>query len=200
MSGGDGASSADVFLGRSGSQTLAVGTPAAATDLNILGAARVQVRNTPVLAAVPGRFAVNTTTVSSVGTIESELAAVTVPGNSLANPGDALQLRASGTFGPSAGPKTLTLYYGNAVVFSTGSQAFINSSWVLTGEILRTGPNSQLINTTFISDSSVLRSTAGVTIAAEDNAATNRVRFTAMGDVDGAVVQRSATIDWKPAN
>lgn len=197
---GDGVNVADVALRRSGLRTLSLGTAAASADINVFGTARVRVRGTSAMTAVPGRFSVNTAPFVSSGTLESDLGVVTVPGNSLANQGDALQVRASGSFGPSGGDKTLRLYFGNTLLLTTGAHEFSSATWVVTAEIIRTGPNSQIVNATFMSDSSGLRSTVVVTTAAEDDAASNLLRFTAIGDVDGAVVQRSCTVDWKPAN
>ena len=197
---GSGLSAPDVFLGRSGPRTLAVGTSAAPGDLNVFGAAQVRVRNTTTMTAVPGRFHVNATLTKSTNTTVSTLRSVSVPGGTFTKTGDALEMRCSGFFGPSGGAKTLNLHYGNSLVFTTGSQAFINASWVITAEIVRAGTTAQIVNVTFASDSSLLRSSANVTVTAEDNAASNQIRFTASGDVTGAVNQRTCTIDWKPAN
>ena len=197
---GSGLSAPDVFLGRSGPRTLAVGTSAAPGDLNVFGAAQVRVRNTTTMTAVPGRFHVDATLTKSTNTTVSTLRSVSVPGGTFTKTGDALEMRCSGFFGPSGGAKTLNLHYGNSLVFTTGSQAFINASWVITAEIVRAGTTAQIVNVTFASDSSLLRSSANVTVTAEANAASNQIRFTASGDVTGAVNQRTCTIDWKPAN
>jgi len=80
---------------------------------------------------------------SNVGTGESILFSTVLDTNSLPVNADSVVFTISGNTNSTANTKQIRLYYGGTLIFDSGSQTFNGISWVMRGEIIRTGSGSQ---------------------------------------------------------
>ncbi len=141
----------------------------------------------------------DTTQTGNTGTGEDTLFSYALPASQLANNGNAISGRASGTFATSANNKRLRFKFGATTILDTTSVAITSAaSWVLTFEIVRTGATTQKCNATLITSSSVLVATAAYTTAAETLSGAVTILVTGEGTSDNDIVGQMFKVTFEP--
>lgn len=82
---------------------------------------------------------------TAANTTETDGHTYTLPANTLSANGKAVRVRAWGQTGATANTKTVKLYLGATVVYTTGAVAANNKDWYLEAVITRTGVGTQTI-------------------------------------------------------
>jgi hypothetical protein len=96
------------------------------------------------LASVPITLFSSVGPASNTGTGETTLFSTTLDTTILPTNADSVAFTVSGTTNANANAKQIRLYYGGTLIFDSGSQTFNGISWVLRGEIVRTGSSNQI--------------------------------------------------------
>ncbi len=138
-------------------------------SVQILGETSVPAGAGGELAKLGGRLFGTAVQVLSSGTTETTFYSYTVPANTLNTTTDSLCFRASGLMTPSAFTKQLRVYFGSTVIFDTTALAITDAnSWVITGEVMQSGPHLQQCNVTFSCNSATIQSSASFVASAEN--------------------------------
>lgn len=136
--------------------------------------------------AVPpkGLLSINTTAVGNVGAGEDTLMSYTLPGKTLAVNGQTVRISAGGRFGATAGNKTLKLYVGSTVLYSTGAVAIVSDEgWALDATLWRLGATSERALTRALSSAALMIDSAAVVSPGETLA--NALNITVTGEESG---------------
>lgn len=96
------------------------------------------------LTAAPYRFVTGVGPSANTGAAETDLFTTTVNAGVMTGVGQSILIHACGQTGANGNSKTLKLYLGSTVVFSSGAIALNNKDWTFQGEIVFSGGNAQI--------------------------------------------------------
>ena len=126
--------------------------------------------------------------VTNTAGTETTILNTSVPVNTLSKTGSSLLIYACGKTAANANVKTIKLYFGSTVLFTTTAVAMNNADWTLQAEIVRTGASNQTAWVQFFS-SNTLTQSIKVTTSTESLAVNQTVKITGEGagaaDVSG---------------
>lgn len=91
-----------------------------------------------------------TTTVGNVGTGEDNLQTYTLPANSLENTGEAVRIKAWGSFANNGNAKTLKLYFGSENILNISLETSTSGQWEIESTFVRTGASAQKYTANFL--------------------------------------------------
>ena len=106
------------------------------------------------LAAIPGHNTAGllniqpTASGTGADTTEDVLYSFTLPANAFSIPGKALRVRVWGTTGATANNKTVKVYFGSSIVFTSATSAANNVPWWFEMVIVKNGTNTQIAHVT----------------------------------------------------
>lgn len=130
-------------------------------------------------------------------TDETTLWSYSLPAGTLASDGQAVRITAFGTFAANANTKTINLKFGGTTLRQFSS-TFNNQTWVMTGEVFRTGATAQfgtVRGQTGATSAPAVLTTPGATLA---NAVTIELTGQNGTASDGDIVFRSAVVEFLP--
>ena len=126
--------------------------------------------------------------VANTAGTETTLFSTSVPINTLSKTGSSLLIFTCGKTAANANVKTINVYFGSTVLFTTGAVAMNNADWTMQIEIVRTGASNQTAWVQFFSNNTLTQSIK-VTTATESLAVNQTFRVTGNGagaaDVSG---------------
>jgi len=147
----------------------------------------------------PVTLSANSTPVISAGAAETNLITYSVPANTLTNSGDRLIIRASGRFAATANAKQIKLILGSETILDTTSQIVNSGSWVIEGEIIRTGNTAQSTSAEYHGAGLSLFTTASAVDLVQTNGIATVLKLVSTAAGDGDVTNRTLTVEWWPA-
>lgn len=130
-----------------------------------------------------------TTPVGNVGTGEDDLMTYSVPTSALASNGQALRVKAAGTFAANANNKRIRLRLGASLLLDSTALAINGGSWVLDALIIRTGASSQSFVAEIKTGNALLLNLISAATSAESLASAVTLKLTAEATADNDVVQ-----------
>jgi|TARA_R100000093_G_C1945501_1_gene74281 hypothetical protein len=142
----------------------------------------------------------DTTQTGNVGTGEDNLIAYSLPAETLGANGDYLEITAFGTVAANANNKTLKLYFGSSLIYSTGAVAFNGSSWHLKATIIRTAAATQKCIISVDSDDATPMDPATYNTATESLSGSVTIKCTGEATSNDDIVQEALIIRWFPGN
>lgn len=182
--------------GTHGSNNLHV-TATASTNI---GPLLIRVGATAQYARVPGNLTNAATSIVNAGAAATNLLTYMVLAHTLTNNGDRISFRTSGRFAANANNKQIQVILGSEVVFDSGSQAANSGSWVVTGEIIRTGSTAQSVNGSFAGSGETLFNLANSRDIAQTNGINTLLRVVSTATADGDMTNRTLTVDYFPTS
>lgn len=169
------------------------------TGITVPGLVQAKTGTETTYARAGGNLKTDTTDNATVDGSERTLTNYQVPASTLATNGDYLEARAFGTFAANGNNKTVNIYFGSTLIFTTTALAFNNATWDAQITIIRTGATSQKAIVNFRTSSALLVSTATYTAASETLANAQFFYCTGIGTSANDVVERGFTVRWYPA-
>lgn len=145
-----------------------------------------------------GKLTQNTTAVGNVGSGEDNLITYTLDDNTLSVDGDYITITAFGTTGANNNNKTIKLYLGSTVLFSTGAVASNNKDWEIKSTIIRTGSATQKCTTSYNGDIILVTETANYLSATEDLTTQLTIKCTGEGSSNNDVTQEGLVVNIYP--
>jgi hypothetical protein len=146
-----------------------------------------------------GLLTANTTAVGNVGSGADNLITYSLEKNILLNAGDAISIKAYGTFADNSNNKTLKLIIGTTTLFSTGAVAFQDQDWMLESEIIRTGAATQKCITTLYTDYADITNIVDYVAGTEDFTTALTIKCTGEATTTNDIVQQGLTVKIFPA-
>jgi hypothetical protein len=141
-----------------------------------------------------------TTAVGNVGAGEDTLMSYTLPKNTLGNAGDKLEIEAFGTLAANGNSKTIKLYFGSQVIFSTGAVASNALDWHIRAAVLRTGAATQIITSQFSGDTVLVTQTADFVAGTQSLAADVIIKCTGEATSNDDISQKGLIVNYWPTN
>lgn len=138
------------------------------------------------LSNAPYRISTTNGPVLSTASTETTLLSTNIDVQTLSKQGSSILIFACGTTGANGNNKTINLYFGDTVVFTTGAFAGNGIKWTLQAEIIRNGASAQIVWGQFFG-SATLTSKIDVTTATESLAVQQDIRLTGLGTTTGDV-------------
>lgn len=124
---------------------------------------------------------------SNTGTGETVLFSTIFDTNTLPTNIDSVAFTISGITAANANAKAIKLYYGGTLIFDSGSQTFNNTSWMLRGEIIRSGSTSQICIVELVTSDATYRVGATQTLTNKNLANNQSLILTGLGVSTGDV-------------
>ncbi len=158
--------------------------------------------NIPLL--LSGVLTVNSSTANNSGSSTADLLSYSMPGKTMNNNGDYLEIEAWGNLAINTNTKTITLNFGSQTIYSTQTNVAAGNSWSFKAKIIRTAANAQQIivealsnNSGFQTDSKYpVFSTAGN----QDLGSDLVIKCTATGGASNDINQRALVVKLTPNN
>jgi len=129
------------------------------------------------------------------------LMSVTVPGGTLVNVGDSIEIEAVFKIANTANGKTIILQWGSVTLVTYGSSTQALTTVIMRGRVVRTGANSQLVYASAVTQGSAVATVVdtGYATAAANLAVGNTVSCTGTGGANSDIIQtilmvRAATL------
>lgn len=138
---------------------------------------------------------VNVTEVGNVGSGEDNLITYSVVANTLGVNEEYLHFVASGIFAANGNNKTVKVYLGSTLLFSTGAVAFNGADWTIEGWIVREGASVQKCITKFNSSSTLLPASSDYVGATEDLTTTLTFKLTGEATSNNDIVQELLVVE-----
>jgi len=119
------------------------------------------------------------------------LMTMTVPGGTLANTGDSVQVEAVFKFAANGNSKTVTLSFGATTIATFPAATLNGQTVIMRGRVVRTGANSQLVYGTCLAQSGVVAQVVETTYgtSAANLAVGNTISATATGVANNDIIQ-----------
>lgn len=165
-----------------------------------LGPLLVRVGRATQWARVPGNLTNAATSIVNAGAAATNLLTYMVLGHTLTNNGDRLTFRASGRFAANGNNKTIQVIWGSELIYDSGAQAANSGSWVVTGEIIRTGSTAQSVNGSYAGTGETLFNLANARDMAQTNGINTLLRVVSTATADGDITNRTFTVDYFPTS
>lgn len=146
---------------------------------------------------IGGILKVDTTAVGNVGSGEDTLITHNLP-STLDNAGESIEITAFGEFAANANNKTVKLYFGSTVIFTTGAIASNNTDWRIDATILRTGAATQISIASFSGDTVLVTSTATSTAVTETLSGALTIKCTGEATTTNDIIQRGLIVRYYP--
>jgi hypothetical protein len=132
-----------------------------------------------------GALSIQNTGWDSSGSSETDLASYTLPANTLNANGQSLLVLIAGSYAANSNTKTIKFKFGSTVITLQSGSAQNNNDWFAQILISRYGVDQQDICT----EGATFSTTASVTYATEDDAASIVIKVTGQGSATGDVHQ-----------
>lgn len=195
-----GSSLANVFLGYN-KYVEAWGDTLTAADVTVARHRATELSLNMGAAAITNRSSINgvakviTTPVGNVGTGEDNLMSWTSPANALSGDGQGYRIEAVGTVANNANTKTLKVHFG-ATSLSFTLPISIAGTWVLRGNVVRTGAATQILNATVqCGTTAIAPASASPT---ETLSSTSVIKCTGEATADNDIVQTMMKVYYDP--
>lgn len=138
-----------------------------------------------------------TSDMNAVGNVNGgadTLITYTMQGNVLALDGFNIEIEAWGTVAANANNKTIILYFGSSVLYTTGVLAANNGAWKINAIVTRTGAATQKSIATIISSNTTIGYSASFNVLSEDLSANITIKCTGTGTATNDIVQQGLLI------
>jgi len=145
-----------------------------------------------------GTLTVDTTAVGNVGSGEDNLMTYSILRNSLSSTSDHIEIVAFGTFAANANNKTLKLYLGSTLLFSTGAIAANAKDWELRSSIIRTGEATQICSTACFTSTALVANLADYVTGTEDFTSDITIKCTGEATSTDDIIQKGLIIKLFP--
>ena len=145
-----------------------------------------------------GNFKQDTTPGANVGTGEDDLQSFALAGGSLGKTGDRIEIVAFGTTAANGNNKTIKLYFGAQVLFSTGAVAFNGADWMIRATVIRTGAATQIACAGFFGDNTLVTQTSTTTNPTETLSGSVTIKTTGEGTSDNDITSQGLVVDVFP--
>lgn len=145
-----------------------------------------------------GCYKVNSTPVGNVGTGEDDLQTQSLPGGALSETGDRVEIVAFGTTAPNGNNKTIKLYFGSTVLFSTGAVALNGVDWMIRATVIRTGAATQVTCAGFFGDTVLVPQTATTSGATETLSGAVTIKTTGEATSNDDILSQGLIVDVFP--
>lgn len=149
-------------------------------------------------AAVGGTYLITNTPIASAGASETNLQVVTIGAHVLTNDQERITFRASGNFAATANTKQIKVIFGSETLLDTGAQIVNTGSWVIEGEIIRTGNTSHTASAEYHGAGVTLFTTASAVSLAQTNGIATVLKLTGTAAGDGDITNRTLVVEWHP--
>lgn len=144
------------------------------------------------------QLSASTAQAGSVGTAETTLSSYVMQPNVLAKDGYNLDIKAWGTFAANGDAKEIKLYFGNTVIYDTGSHAANAGTWSFNATVVRTDMAAEQAITSFASSNATTPSSTSFVTATESLASTVTIMVTGKGTSNNDVVENGLLINVFP--
>lgn len=136
----------------------------------------------------------STTPVGNIGGGEDTLITYTMQPNILGKDGYNVEIKAWGTFGATANNKEVKLYFGGTVIYSTGTHAVNDGTWLIDATVVRSGPSTEQSIASAISSNTAVANSVTYTVVTESLSANVIIKCTGDGVVDDDIIQQGMII------
>ncbi len=177
---------------------IGTGTPAAGTftTLSTTGKATVRVgTSTSGTSALGGAAFSHFADANNTTTGETDLYTDTTVANTLGTNGDTIHARYSGTTAANANSKTIRIYFGGTLLFSTAAQTFNAFNWTFELWVVR--ESATIVRTHVMGIWGATAFSNSVRVTGLTLSGTNIVKITGQsGTASSDITAQSGTVDW----
>jgi hypothetical protein len=135
------------------------------------------------------------------GTAETNLTTYSLPASTMGTDNDYVEIDAWGEFTSAVSNKTVKLYFGSTVIFSTSALAFGASAWRIKAVVTRGSSTTQVAISTFSGNTTLLTTTAQVASPGETMSGAITIKCTGQSSVgSNEIFQEGLIVKYYPAS
>jgi hypothetical protein len=148
--------------------------------------------------SLSGKLCVSTETTSNSSSTDTDLITCTLSANTLVNTNDILEIYVWGTFAANNNSKTLTLYFGSQILYTTGSAILNSGSWFIKTRIIRKTSSTQEILVEITSSNASISTSTIIIAGTQDLTNDLIIKCVGKGVISEDVTQNALQVNLTP--